>query len=116
MNLVEPIAGKAKTGETTVALQFLLEGVKAGEKRRHITLSETGRELRDGAAGRDRLEHACSRHRQVAGRNRLHCRRHQTRRESGTVRVRRGTWPFILLRGVAIHVGESRPLLREQSK
>src|SRR4030088_1341379 len=77
MNRVEPIAGKAKTGiwgldnilsggfsrghvfllegapgtgKTTVALQFLLEGVKAGEKCLYITLSETERELRDGAA------------------------------------------------------------------
>src|SRR6201747_2373555 len=77
MNAVEPIAGKAKTGiwgldnilsggfsrghvflvegapgtgKTTVALQFLLEGAKAGEKCLYITLSETERELRDGAA------------------------------------------------------------------
>src|SRR5260370_33171701 len=77
MNSVEPIAGKAKpgiwgldtlvsggfsrghvfllegapgTGKTTVALQFLLEGAKAGEKCLYITLSETERELRDGAA------------------------------------------------------------------
>src|ERR1700730_2558442 len=77
MNAVEPLAGKAKTGiwglddilsggfsrghvflvegapgtgKTTVALQFLLEGVRAGEKCLYITLSETERELRDGAA------------------------------------------------------------------
>src|ERR1700716_422751 len=77
MNSVEQIAGKAKTGiwgldnilsggfshghlfliegapgtgKTTVALQFLLEGAKAGEKCLYITLSETERELRDGAA------------------------------------------------------------------
>ncbi len=77
MNAVEPIAGKAKTGiwgldnilsggfsrghlflvegapgtgKTTVALQFLLEGVRAGEKCLYITLSETERELREGAA------------------------------------------------------------------
>src|SRR3979490_2667177 len=77
MNIVEPIAGKAKagiwgldnilsggftrghvflmegapgTGKTTVALQFLLQGAKAGEKCLYITLSETERELRDGAA------------------------------------------------------------------
>src|SRR3954447_7284826 len=77
MNLAEPITTKAKTGiwgldnilsgglsrghiflvegapgtgKTTVALQFLLEGVRAGEKCLYITLSETERELRDGAA------------------------------------------------------------------
>src|SRR3954467_5165730 len=77
MNSVEQIAGKAKTGiwgldnilsggfsrghlfliegapgtgKTTVALQFLLEGAKAGEKCLYITLSETDRELRGGAA------------------------------------------------------------------
>jgi len=77
MNSVENLAGKAKTGvwgldnilsggfsrghvflvegapgtgKTTVALQFLIEGAKAGEKCLYITLSETERELRDGAA------------------------------------------------------------------
>src|SRR5664279_3471740 len=77
MNSVEPIATKAKsgiwgldniwsggfsrghvfllegapgTGKTTVALQFMLEGARAGEKCLYITLSETERELRDGAS------------------------------------------------------------------
>src|SRR5260370_11866372 len=77
MNSVETLAGKAKsgiwgldnilsggvarghlflsegapgTGKTTIALQFLLEGVRAGEKCLYITLSETEHELRDGAA------------------------------------------------------------------
>src|SRR6201991_19117 len=77
MNAVEHLAGKAKTGiwgldeilsggfsrghlflvegapgtgKTTVALQFLLEGVRAGEKCLYITLSETESELRDGAS------------------------------------------------------------------
>src|SRR4030081_1731210 len=77
MNIVEQVAGKAKTGvwgldnilsggffrghiflvegapgtgQTTVALQFLLEGARAGEKCLYITLSETERELREGAA------------------------------------------------------------------
>ncbi len=77
MDLVEPIAGKAKTGigglddilsggfsrghvflvegapgtgKTTIALQFLLAGAQAGEKCLYITLSETERELRAGAA------------------------------------------------------------------
>src|ERR1700710_2644493 len=88
MNAVDPIAGKAKTGiwglddilsggfsrghlflvegapgtgKTTVALQFLMEGVRAGEKCLYITLSETERELREGAASHgwilsDRIE------------------------------------------------------------
>src|SRR6202165_5300887 len=77
MILIEPIAGKAKTGiwglddilsggfsrehvflvegapgtgKTTIALQFLMEGARAGEKCLYITLSETERELREGAA------------------------------------------------------------------
>jgi circadian clock protein KaiC len=88
MNAVEPLAGKAKTGiwgldnilsggfsrghvflvegspgtgKTTIALQFLLEGARAGEKCLYITLSETERELREGAASHgwtlgDRIE------------------------------------------------------------
>ena len=77
MNLVEPTTSKAKTGiwglddilsggfsrghvflvegapgtgKTTIALQFLMEGAQAGEKCLYITLSETERELREGAA------------------------------------------------------------------
>src|SRR5712675_2939964 len=88
MNLVEPITSKAKTGiwglddilsggfsrghvflvegalgtgKTTIALQFLLEGARSGEKCLYITLSETEQELRDGAASHgwvldDRIE------------------------------------------------------------
>jgi circadian clock protein KaiC len=44
------VEGAPGTGKTTVALQFLLEGMRAGEKCLYITLSETERELRDGAA------------------------------------------------------------------
>jgi circadian clock protein KaiC len=44
------VEGAAGTGKTTVALQFLLEGARCGEKGLYITLSETERELRDGAA------------------------------------------------------------------
>ena len=44
------VEGAPGTGKTTVALQFLLEGAQAGEKCLYITLSETERELRDGAA------------------------------------------------------------------
>src|SRR6201991_4357509 len=44
------IEGAPGTGKTTVALQFLLEGVRAGENCLYITLSETERELREGAA------------------------------------------------------------------
>src|SRR5882757_4379111 len=42
--------GAPGTGKTTIALQFLMEGAKAGEKSLYITLSETEQELRDGAA------------------------------------------------------------------
>lgn len=44
------VEGAPGTGKTTVALQFLLEGARAGEKCLYITLSETERELREGAA------------------------------------------------------------------
>jgi circadian clock protein KaiC len=44
------VEGAPGTGKTTLALQFLLEGAKVGEKCLYITLSETERELRDGAA------------------------------------------------------------------
>src|SRR5579864_1618881 len=44
------VEGAPGTGKTTVALQFLMEGAKAGEKCLYITLSETERELREGAA------------------------------------------------------------------
>src|SRR4051794_17665000 len=44
------VEGAPGTGKTTVALQFLLEGINSGEKCLYITLSETARELREGAA------------------------------------------------------------------
>src|SRR3954469_15690506 len=44
------LEGAPGTGKTTVALQFLLEGARSGEKCLYITLSETERELREGAA------------------------------------------------------------------
>jgi circadian clock protein KaiC len=44
------LEGDPGTGKTTIALQFLMEGAKAGEKCLYITLSETERELRIGAA------------------------------------------------------------------
>ncbi|WP_439603080.1 ATPase domain-containing protein [Devosia sp.] len=44
------LEGTPGTGKTTVALQFLLEGERAGETGLYITLSETESELRMGAA------------------------------------------------------------------
>ena len=44
------LEGRPGTGKTTLALQFLLEGARTGEKGLYITLSETEQELRDGAA------------------------------------------------------------------
>ena len=44
------LEGSPGTGKTTIALKFLLEGAKAGEKGLYITLSETEEELRKGAA------------------------------------------------------------------
>jgi len=44
------LEGSPGTGKTTIALQFLLEGAKIGETGLYITMSETERELREGAA------------------------------------------------------------------
>lgn len=44
------LEGTPGTGKTTIALDFLLEGSRRGEKCLYITLSETDQELRDGAA------------------------------------------------------------------
>ncbi len=44
------IEGDPGAGKTTLSLQFLLEGIKAGEKCLYITLSETKEELTAGAA------------------------------------------------------------------
>jgi circadian clock protein KaiC len=43
------VEGAPGTGKTTVALQFLMEGARLGEKCLYITLSETDSELREGA-------------------------------------------------------------------
>src|ERR1700722_16609743 len=40
------IEGRPGTGKTTLALQFLLEGVRRGERCLYVTLSESERELR----------------------------------------------------------------------
>jgi circadian clock protein KaiC len=44
------VEGNPGTGKTTLALQFLLEGAREGERGLYITLSETEEELRAGAA------------------------------------------------------------------
>lgn len=44
------LEGEPGTGKTTVALQFLIEGAKNGERSLYITLSESEQELREGAA------------------------------------------------------------------
>jgi circadian clock protein KaiC len=44
------LEGKPGTGKTTIALDFLLAGARAGERGLYITLSETEGELRAGAA------------------------------------------------------------------
>jgi len=41
------VQGAPGTGKTTLGLQFLLEGVRAGEKVLYVTLSHTERELRE---------------------------------------------------------------------
>jgi circadian clock protein KaiC len=44
-NRVYLYEGRPGTGKTTIALQFLLEGVRRGERVLYVTLSETKREL-----------------------------------------------------------------------
>ncbi len=44
------LEGHPGTGKTTIALSFLLEGARAGERGLYVTMSETERELRAGAA------------------------------------------------------------------
>jgi circadian clock protein KaiC len=44
------LEGSPGTGKTTIALSFLLEGARLGEQGLYITLSETEKELREGAA------------------------------------------------------------------
>ncbi len=44
------IEGEPGAGKTTLALQFLMAGARAGERVLYITLSETEEELREGAA------------------------------------------------------------------
>ena len=44
------IEGDPGAGKTTLALQFLMAGMRAGERVLYITLSETEAELREGAA------------------------------------------------------------------
>ena len=43
------LEGNPGTGKTTMALSFLREGAKLGERCLYITLSETEQELRAGA-------------------------------------------------------------------
>lgn len=44
------LEGSPGTGKTTIALQYLIEGARVGECGLYITMSETERELREGAA------------------------------------------------------------------
>ncbi|MGI4879754.1 MAG: ATPase domain-containing protein [Janthinobacterium lividum] len=47
------LEGSPGTGKTTVALQFLITGARAGERCLYVTLSETEDELRSSAASHD---------------------------------------------------------------
>ena len=49
-NRIYLLEGAPGTGKTTLALQFMLEGARAGEKCLYVTLSETAEELRAVAA------------------------------------------------------------------
>jgi len=47
------VDGNPGSGKTTLALQFLREGVRVGERCLYVTLSETREELADGATSHD---------------------------------------------------------------
>jgi len=44
------LEGQPGSGKTTLSMQFLLEGVRAGDRCLYVTLSETAEELREVAA------------------------------------------------------------------
>src|SRR5688500_2182029 len=46
-NHIYLVEGEPGTGKTTVALQFLFEGIKNGESVLYVTLSETKNELKE---------------------------------------------------------------------
>jgi circadian clock protein KaiC len=48
-NRLHLLEGSPGTGKTTIALQFLIAGAKAGETGIYVSLAETEHELRDGA-------------------------------------------------------------------
>ncbi|MDE0948124.1 MAG: circadian clock protein KaiC, partial [Sphingobium sp.] len=47
------LEGTPGSGKTTIALQFLLEGARQGERGLYITLSETSGELKEVARSHD---------------------------------------------------------------
>ena len=47
------LEGSPGTGKTTIAMQFLMEGAKRGERCLYITLSETDDEMRESAQSHD---------------------------------------------------------------
>jgi len=69
--------GNPGAGKTTLALQFLLEGIRAGEKCLYVTLSETSEELADGARshgwdlGGIEIQELIAQHEDLDGQNQL---------------------------------------------
>ena len=55
------LEGPPGSGKTTLSLQFLLQGLKQGERCLYVTLSETAEELREVAAAHVRAAHASRR-------------------------------------------------------
>jgi circadian clock protein KaiC len=61
------VDGEPGTGKTTLALQFLLEGARCGERGLYVTLSETREELEDVAASHNWKLHGIEVHELSAG-------------------------------------------------
>jgi len=79
------VDGNPGSGKTTFALQFLLEGVRQGEKCLYVTLSETREELEASAAASSAAPVLCWSGRPVAASQHWRCNTRARRRTAVTM-------------------------------